>query len=162
MHHQMRAERTRRATVTEAAGEREAAIAKAEGEKQAAILQSEGQKASTVLEAEGKAEATRAVAEAERFRQETVAQGEAAAIRTVYQAIHDGGPSNDLLAVKYLETLQAMADGRATKIFLPTEASALLGALGGMSELLGSRVSGDGTGTADGAAERRPPERTSG
>ena len=76
------------------------------------------------------------MAEAERFRQETVATGEADAIRQVYQAIHDGGPTNDLLAVKYLDSLKAIADGKATKIFLPTEATAALGALGGMAELL--------------------------
>ena len=146
MHHQMRAERTRRAMVTEAAGTREAAITQAEGEKASAILKSEGEKASAVLKAEGEAEATKAVAEAERFRQDTVAQGEAAAIRAVYQAIHDGKPSNDLLAVKYLETLQVMANGQATKIFLPTEATALLGALGGIADLLQERATaGDGS-----------------
>ena len=151
MHHQMRAERTRRAVVTEAAGTREAAITQAEGEKQAAILKSEGEKASAVLNAEGEAEAVRALAEAERFRQETVAEGEAAAIRSVYQAIHDGGPSNDLLAVKYLETLQAMADGQATKIFVPMEATALLGALSGMADLLQQQATGDGSAAVTGA-----------
>ena len=155
MHHQMRAERTRRAMVTEAAGTREAAITQAEGEKQSAILTAEGAKASAVLKAEGDAEATKAVADAERFRQETVAQGEAAAIRAVYGAIHEGGPSNDLLAVKYLDTLRAMANGRATKIFMPTEATALLGAIGGMADLLKERATGDG---GDGsAAVPRPP-----
>ena len=145
MHHQMRAERTRRAVVTEAAGTREAAVTQAEGEKTAAVLKAEGEKTAAVLKAEGDAEATRAVADAERFRQETVAQGEAAAIRSVYQAIHEGGPSNDLLAVKYLETLQIMANGQATKIFVPTEATAVLGALSGMAELLRERSSGDGS-----------------
>ncbi len=146
MHHQMRAERTRRAVVTEASGAREAAVTQAEGEKQAAVLKAEGQKTSAILKAQGDAEATKAVADAERFRQDTVAQGEAAAIRSVYQAIHDGGPSNDLLAVKYLETLQIMAHGQATKIFLPTEATALLGALAGMSDLFQERATtGDGS-----------------
>jgi regulator of protease activity HflC (stomatin/prohibitin superfamily) len=142
MHHQMRAERTRRAVVTEAAGNREAAVTQAEGEKEAAVLTAEGQKISAVLKAEGDAEATKASAEAERFRQDTVARGEAEAIRTVYQAIHDGGPSNDLLAIKYMETLQIMANGQATKIFLPTEATALLGALAGMSDVFQERANG--------------------
>ncbi len=160
MHHQMRAERTRRAMVTEAAGTREAAITQAEGEKQSAILTAEGAKASAVLKAEGEAEATKAVAEAERFKQETVAQGEAAAIRAVYAAIHEGGPSNDLLAVKYLETLQAMANGRATKIFMPTEATALLGAIGGMADLLRERApSDDGDGSPMAPRPPRPPAR---
>ena len=135
MHEQMKAERTRRAYVTTAQGEREAAITRAEGEKQAAILSAEGLKESAILEAEGLASATRTAAEAERFRQEAVSQGEANAIRSVYQAIHDGKPSPDLIAIKYLEALQAVADGQATKLFLPTELSAVLGALGGMKEL---------------------------
>lgn len=139
MHNQMRAERSRRAVVTEAAGEKEAAIARAEGEKQAAILQAEGVKEQRVLEAQGQADAVRALAEADRFRQETVARGEAAAIDHVYKAIHDGRPTNDLLAIKYLQSLETIAQGRATKIFLPTEASAVLGALGGMVEALKDR-----------------------
>ncbi len=105
MHEQMKAERTRRAQVTTADGFREASIMKAEGEKQAAILTAEAVQRSQVLEANGQAEAVRTLAEAERFRAETTAAGEAAAIRSVYGAIHDGDPTNDLLAVKYLETL---------------------------------------------------------
>ncbi len=136
MHHQMKAERTRRAVVTEAQGAREAAITRAEGEKQAAILSAEGLRESQVLEAEGQSGATKALAEAEQFRQLAVAEGEAGAIRAVYEAIHDGRPSPDVIAVKYLETLQVMAAGESTKILLPTEATALLGALGGMTELL--------------------------
>ncbi|HEX2192193.1 MAG TPA: SPFH domain-containing protein [Acidimicrobiales bacterium] len=136
MHEQMKAERNRRAVVTQAAGEREAAIARAEGEKQAAILQAEGLRQSAILAAQGDAEATRTAADAERFRQTAVAEGEANAIQTVYRAIHEGGPSADLIAVKYLETLQVMANGQATKIFLPAESSALLGALGGIKEVL--------------------------
>ena len=136
MHHQMKAERTRRAVVTEAQGSREAAVTRAEGEKSAAILSAEGRRQSQVLDAQGRAEATKAVAEAERFRQITVAEGEAAATRSVYRAIHDGGPTPDLLAVKYLEALQKVADGRATKIFLPNDAAGLLGAVGAVGELL--------------------------
>ena len=136
MHEQMKAERTRRAVVTTAQGEREAAITRAEGEKQAAILSAEGHKQGAILSAEGDAEATRTAADAERYRQMAVAEGEAEAIRSVYGAIHDGQPSSELIAIKYLEALQVMADGRATKIFLPTESSAVLGALGGIRELL--------------------------
>lgn len=136
MHNQMRAERSRRAVVTEAAGEKEAAIARAEGDKQAAILEAEGVRQRQILEAQGEAEAVRALADAERFRALTVAEGEAEAIRKVYKGIHDGRPTNDVLAVKYLEALEVMANGKATKIFLPTEASAVLSALGGMAELL--------------------------
>ncbi|HEX4978744.1 MAG TPA: SPFH domain-containing protein [Acidimicrobiales bacterium] len=136
MHEQMKAERTRRATVTTAQGEREAAITRAEGEKQAAILAAEGEKQSAILYAEGEREA-----------QIARAGGEAEAIRQVYAAIHEGNPSADLLAIKYLETLTAVANGQATKIFLPTEASAMLGALGGVKELFGA-----GDATSNGAA----------
>ena len=62
------------------------------------------------------------MADAERYRQETVAAGEAAGHQLVYGAIHDGDPDPALLAIKYLEALQAMADGQATKIFLPDRA----------------------------------------
>lgn len=136
MHEQMKAERTRRAVVTEAEGRRTASITTAEGEKASAILQAEGIKARSILEAEGRAEAVRTFAEAEKFRQQAVAEGEADAIRSVYQAIHDGNPSNDLLAIKYLEALQKLGDGQATKIIVPTELSGVAGALAGVTELL--------------------------
>ena len=124
MHRQMKAERERRAMVLEADGAREAAIRKAEGEKQAAILK-----------AEGEAEAIKKVADAEKYKRLTVAEGEAQAIQTVFSSIHQGRPTNDLLAVKYLETLQAIADGKATKIFLPYEATGILGSIAGIGEL---------------------------
>jgi regulator of protease activity HflC (stomatin/prohibitin superfamily) len=132
MHHQMQAERTRRAVVTEAQGVREAAITKAEGDKQAAIL-----------EAGGRAEAMERVADAEKYRQLAIADGEAGATRAVFSAIHDGEPTPDLLALKYLEALRGIADGRATKIFLPNEMSGLFGAVGGLAEML-REPSGDG------------------
>ena len=136
MHEQMKAERNRRAVVTEAQGNREAAITNAEGAKAAAILEAEGVKARSVLEAEGRAEAVRTFAEAEKFRQTAVAEGEADAIRSVFQAIHDGNPSTDLLAIKYLEALQKLGDGQATKIIVPTELAGVAGALAGVTELL--------------------------
>ena len=147
MHEQMKAERTRRAQVTQASGDREAAVARAEGQKQAAILEAEGRKAANVLDAEGEAEATRARAEAERYRQLTVAEGEGEAIRTVFGALHDGRPTAEIIAVKYLEALAAMADGEATKIVVPVESAGLVGALTGVAELLradGSRAGVDG------------------
>jgi regulator of protease activity HflC (stomatin/prohibitin superfamily) len=135
MHEQMKAERTRRAVVTEADGRREAAITTAEGEKQAAILRAEGERQRQILQAQGDAEATRALADAERFRQLTVAEGEARAITTVYQAIHAGDPSPDLLAIKYLEALGRIANGQATKIYLPADFASGLGSLGAVAEL---------------------------
>ncbi|MBT6970327.1 MAG: paraslipin, partial [Actinobacteria bacterium] len=135
MHEQMKAERTRRAVVLEADGVKQAEITRAEGEKQSAILTAEGVKQQEILRAEGEAQAIEAVADAERYRQDTVAQGEALAIRSVYGAIHEGNPTPDLLAIKYLETLGAIADGQATKIFLPAELSSTMGSLGAIAEL---------------------------
>ena len=124
MHRQMKAERDRRANVTEA-----------EGEKRAAILTAEGVKESRVLEAEGQAEAIKRVAEAEKYQKLTVAEGEAQAIERVFGAIHTGDPTPDLLAIKYMETLEEMADGRATKIFLPLDTSGVLGSVAAIGEL---------------------------
>ncbi|MGZ8765338.1 MAG: SPFH domain-containing protein [Acidimicrobiia bacterium] len=138
MHHQMKAERDRRAVVTEAAGVREAAITRAEGDKQSAILEAEGIQQAIILRAEGEAGAIERLANAERYRRLAVAEGEAGATRAVYGAIHDGGPTPDLIAIKYLEALEAIADGRATKIFLPSEVAGLFGAVGGLAEMLAS------------------------
>jgi regulator of protease activity HflC (stomatin/prohibitin superfamily) len=113
MSKQMKAEREKRANILEAEGIRQSSILKAEGEKQAAILSSEG-----------KAEAIKRVADAEKYQ-----------IEIVYNAIHSGRPTNDLLAIKYLEALQKMADGKSTKIFLPIEATGVLGSLAGIREL---------------------------
>jgi regulator of protease activity HflC (stomatin/prohibitin superfamily) len=135
MHEQMKAERTRRAVVLEADGVKQAEITRAEGEKQSAILTAEGVKQQEILRAEGQAQAIEAVADAERYRQDTVAQGEAQAIRSVYGAIHEGNPTPDLLAIKYLEALGTIADGQATKIFLPAELSSTMGSLGAIAEL---------------------------
>lgn len=135
MHEQMKAERTRRAVVTEADGRRAAAITTAEGDKASAILRAEGERQRQILAAQGDAEATKALAEAERFRQLTVAEGEARAITTVYDAIHAGDPSPDLLAIKYLETLGRIANGQATKIFLPADFASGLGGLAAVAEL---------------------------
>jgi len=124
MHRQMKAERERRAMILEAEGDRQAKIERATGEKQAQILRAEGQ-----------AQAIREVAEAEKFEKTTVADGEAEAIEKVYGAIHEGGPTNDLIAIKYLEALATIADGKATKIFLPVEATAVMGSIGGIADL---------------------------
>ena len=136
MHRQMKAERGRRAVVTEAEGDKRSAILKAEGVKQAAILQ-----------AEGEAEAIKRVADADKYQKLTVAEGEGQAIERVFLAIHNGDPTDDLIAIRYLETLQGIADGQATKIFLPLDTSGLLGAVAAIGEMFK-----DGTGSG---ADRR-------
>ena len=67
-----------------------------------------------------------------------LADGEASAIRSVYQAIHDGGPTEDLIAIRYLEALERVADGRATKIILPTELSGIASSIAAVGELFNS------------------------
>ncbi len=109
---------------------------KAEREKRAAILESEGDRQSQILSAEGQAEAVKRVADAERYKLEVEATGQGNAITTVFNAIKDAEPDDKLIAIQYLETLKVMADGEATKIFLPYEATGVLGALGGVKELL--------------------------
>lgn len=113
---------------------------KAERERRATILEAEGQKKSAILKAEGEAEAIKKVADAHKYEKIAVAQGEAEAIETVFGAIHNGKPTNDLIAIKYLEALQGIADGQATKVFLPYEASGVLGSIAGISELLKEKL----------------------
>jgi regulator of protease activity HflC (stomatin/prohibitin superfamily) len=113
---------------------------KAERDRRAMILEAEGSKRSAILKAEGEAEAIKKVADANKYEKLTVAKGEAEAVETVYNAIHNGRPTNDLIAIKYLEALQKIADGKATKIFLPFEASGVLGSVAGIGELLKEKV----------------------
>jgi len=135
MSRQMKAEREKRAAILEA-----------EGVKQSAILRAEGQKQAAILEAEGQAEAIKRVAEADKFREITVAQGEGQAIVTVFGSIHEGRATEDVITIKYLEALAKIADGQASKIFLPIEASGVLGALGSMVEIAaGGKSNGGGT-----------------
>jgi regulator of protease activity HflC (stomatin/prohibitin superfamily) len=124
MHRQMKAERDRRAVVTEA-----------EGEKTARVLKAEGLKQSQIIEAEGQAEAIKRVADADRYQKEVVAEGEGRAIERVFLAIHNGNPSPDLIAIRYLEALQGVANGQATKIFLPLDTAGVLGSVAAVAEI---------------------------
>lgn len=124
MHRQMKAERDRRAAVTAA-----------EGEKRAAILTAEGVKQSQILNAEGKAQAIKEVADADAYEKEIVAEGEGRAIERVFGAIHAGNPTPDLIAIEYLKALVGIANGEATKIFLPLEATGILSSIGAIGEL---------------------------
>jgi len=128
MHRQMKAERERRAAILEA-----------EGIKQSAILKAEGEKQSAILEAEGKAEAMKQVADAEKYKEIAVAEGQAKALKTVFKAIHEGNPTKDLITLKYLDTLKEMANGKASKVFVPYEASGVLSSLGMVKDVLGEK-----------------------
>ncbi len=110
---------------------------KAEREKRADILQAEGQRQAKILAAEGEAEAVRRVAEAQRYKLEVEATGQGNAITTVFNAIRDAQPDDKLIAIQYLETLKVVANGQSTKLILPYEASALLGAVAGVKEIWG-------------------------
>ncbi len=124
MHRQMKAEREKRAQILEA-----------EGMRQSKILESEGLRQSKILEAEGQAEAVRRVADAQRYKLEVEATGQSNAITTVYSAILQAKPDDKLIAIQYLEALKTMANGQAAKIFIPYEASGVLGAVAGVKEI---------------------------
>ncbi|MDQ2979091.1 MAG: SPFH/Band 7/PHB domain protein [Acidobacteriota bacterium] len=125
MEKQMTAERSRRATVTQAEGEKSSAILRAEGQKQSKIVTAEGEKESAILAAEGQATA--------RLR---VAQAEAQAIEVVSKALGAAGnPSQYLIAQRYLESLTQIAANPQKIVFLPFEAAGALGSLGAMKEL---------------------------
>ncbi len=109
MEKQMRAERDRRAAILNAEGIKQSQILTAEGEKQSAVLRAEGAKTAAILRAEG----------------------ESKAIETVFQAIHDGKPDQELLSYQYLQMLPQLARGEANKIFvIPSEFSQALGNVG--------------------------------
>lgn len=124
MSKQMKAERFKRASILEA-----------EGYKQSEIKKSEGDKQATILEAEGKAESLLKIAEADKQAAILRAEGEAAAIEKTYAAIHNGNPDDGLIAIKYLEALEKISDGQASKVFLPLESSGVLGSVAGIAEL---------------------------
>jgi regulator of protease activity HflC (stomatin/prohibitin superfamily) len=121
----MRAERERRAAVTNAEAGKRAAILEAEGAREASIQKAEGEKGAAVLRAEGQAQARLALA-----------QAEAEAIARIANSLPDGQAATYLLGLKYLEALPALTQGKGTTIFLPAEAAGVMGALGGMKELL--------------------------
>lgn len=126
MEKQMTAERNRRAVVTTAEGEKAAAILRAEGERQSRIVSAEGEKQSAILAAEGAAEA--------RLR---VAQAEAQALKVVAEALGAGGtPAQYLIAKSYLESLSGITGDADKIVFLPFEASAAMGSLAAMKELV--------------------------
>jgi regulator of protease activity HflC (stomatin/prohibitin superfamily) len=122
---QMRAERERRAAVTNAEASKRAAILEAEGVQQAQVSRAQGEAEAAVLRAKGMAEARLAMAEAE-----------ASAIQRIAGSLPEGQAAMYLLGMKYLEALPQVTQGKGTTIFLPAEAAGVMGALGGLRELV--------------------------
>ena len=131
MERQMKAERERREAVTRAEGEKKANITVAEGKKQSAILEAEAEKEAAILRAEAKKEAT--IREAE---------GQAEAIRAVQMAnaegikyIKEAGADEAVITLKSLEAFAKAADGKATKIIIPSEIQGIAGLVKSVTEV---------------------------
>ncbi len=122
----MKADREKKATITEAEGLKEAAIRKAEGEKEAAIRSAEGEKQAEILRAEGVAQARVIEADAEKE-----------AIQRIIDALaNKGQPDKYLIAMKYLETMTAITSGENNKIvYMPYEATGILSSVDGIKEM---------------------------
>ncbi len=123
----MRAERERRAAVTQADGKKEADRLESEGEQSAIVNRAEGEKRGAILKSEGEAYA--------RIR---IAQAEAEAIRRISEALrdHNADPTQYLVAIRYLDSLKQMVEGKDNKvIYIPYEATGVLSSLGGIRDL---------------------------
>ena len=132
MEKQMKAERQRRESILRAEGEKRSQILVAEGEKESAILRAEAEKESAILRADAVKE--------QKIRE---AEGEAMAIMTVQKALadsivmlNDAAPNNQVLTLKSLEALQKVADGKATKLIIPSEIQNLSGLVTSVQELM--------------------------
>ncbi|MCI5623486.1 MULTISPECIES: SPFH domain-containing protein [Anaerostipes] len=131
MEKQMKAERERREAILRAEGEKKSAILRAEGQKESVVLQAQGEKESAILRAEAQKEAT--IREAE---------GQAEAIRTIQQAnaqgiefIKNAGADDAVIQLKSLEAFAKAADGKATKIIIPSEIQSLAGMVKSVTEI---------------------------
>ncbi|HIT02213.1 MAG TPA: SPFH/Band 7/PHB domain protein [Candidatus Enterenecus merdae] len=123
MEKQMRAERERREAILQAEGQKQSQILVAEGEKQSAILRADAAKQAKIMEAEANKAARIMAAEAEAEAIAKVQQATADAIRLLNEA----DPSKGVLTIRALETMQKVADGKATKIIIPSELQGLAG-----------------------------------
>lgn len=136
MEKQMKAERERREAILRAEGEKKSAVLVAEGKKESTILEAEAEKQSAILRAEAKKEA-----------QIREAEGQAEAILKVQQATAEGlkklneaNPNKAVLAIKSLEALEKVADGKATKIIIPSEIQSLAGLATSLKELTDNKT----------------------
>ena len=132
MERQMKAEREKRESILRSQGEKESAILVAQGKKEAAILDAEAEKQAAILRAEAKRESM--IREAE---------GQAEAIKTVQQAsadgirmLNDAQASKEVLQLKSLEAFSKAADGKATKIIIPSEIQGMAGLAKSFSEVI--------------------------
>lgn len=139
MEKQMKAEREKREAILLAEGDRQSRVTRAEGEKQAKILAAEAEKEAAIL-----------AAEAERVRQIKEAEGEAEAICKVQQANADGiravreaGADEAVLTIKAYEALARVADGRATKLIIPSELAGIAGLASSIKECVGDSAAED-------------------
>ena len=130
MEKQMKAERDRRQAILQAEGQKKSAILIAEGEREAAILQADAEKQAAILKAEAEQQA--AILKAD---------GEAQAILAVQKALADSlellnekAPNDQVIKLKAIEAMQKVADGKATKIIIPSEMQALVGLANGITE----------------------------
>jgi regulator of protease activity HflC (stomatin/prohibitin superfamily) len=125
MARQMKAERERRAVITEADGEKQAAIARAEGAKQAAILEAEGRREAAFRDSEARERSAEAEAEATRMVSEAIAKGDVNAI-------------NYFIAQRYVDAFAKLAESPQQRtVIVPAEMSSMIGSIAGISELLG-------------------------
>ncbi|MCU0329909.1 MAG: SPFH/Band 7/PHB domain protein [Candidatus Kapabacteria bacterium] len=126
MEKQMRAERDRRAAILNAEASKKSAVLESEGMREAEVNRAEGEKRSQILIAEGQAEARKRVAEAE-----------AEAIRLVTATVKESGgdPTQYLIAVRYIEAMKEMAANGNKTVFMPYEASGVMGSLGSLKKL---------------------------
>ena len=124
MEKQMKAERERRESILKAEGEKKSAILLAEGEKESAILRADAQKQTQILEAEGQAEAIIKV-------QQATAEG--------IRLLNEAGASEEVIKLRALEAFQAAADGKATKIIIPSEIQGLAGLATSLKEVMGDK-----------------------
>ena len=122
---QMRAERERRAAVTNAEAGKRAAILESEGQRESQIQKAEGEKGASILRAQGLAEARLAMANAE-----------AEAVKLLAAVLPPGEVAMYLLGLKYIEALPALTQGKGSTVFLPVEAAGVMGAIGALKEVL--------------------------
>jgi len=132
MEKQMKAERERREQILKAEGEKKSAILIAEGNKQSVILEAEAEKQSQILRAEAKKEATIREAEGQAQAILAVKQANADSIRL----LNESAPSNQVLTIKSLEAFAKAADGKSTKIIIPSDIQGVAGLATSLSELV--------------------------